>query len=407
MALGKPDWLNKDFVERVLRKSEADETIRVIDIFVKPATSKGDNYTSDMLRVTVEFSHQQGKKMIKDKISIIIKIAPMEEGIRKDLISKSGIFENEMHMMTSTLVKMNELLAPTGIRLSSRALYIQREEPVLLVLEDLAPLGYCMAERTSGLDLTHCLLAIKNLARFHASTVAVLEKEPKLKEVYNIGIYSEKHPPEMRKYFIENVKLLSTEISKWPELDPKYSRKLIKMADNIYLKGCENVTVSEDEFNVINHGDFWVNNMLFRYSDDGKPIDHIFVDFQLPFYGSPAIDLQYFFNTSPSPKVYSDHKEHLMQEYHKTLISTMKQLNCTTTPPTLDEIHKQMRKRATLGMIATFTILPIVLVDKSEAKDLGEMMENGTYTNPGLQSKAFRTVFTKRISGFDQLGLLD
>ncbi|EFN64731.1 hypothetical protein EAG_15426 [Camponotus floridanus] len=44
--------------------------------------------------------------------------------------------------------------------------------------------------------------------------------------------------------------------------------------------------------------------MMFKYNDDGKPIDHVFVDFQLCYYGSPAIDLIYFLSTSPSLDVF-------------------------------------------------------------------------------------------------------
>lgn len=87
MALETPTWLNLCFVEKILRKSEGDNSIQVIDIFAKPATSKGDNYTSDMIRVTAEFSRDQGDRKITEKKSIIFKVSPLTEGIRQDLVS--------------------------------------------------------------------------------------------------------------------------------------------------------------------------------------------------------------------------------------------------------------------------------------------------------------------------------
>lgn len=53
-------------------------------------------------------------------------------------------------------------------------------------------------------------------------------------------------------------------------------QKIAKLGEKIYELGIEVTKPRDDDFNVINHGDFWVNNMLFKY-DDGKPVDHIFV----------------------------------------------------------------------------------------------------------------------------------
>lgn len=88
---------------------------------------------------------------------------------------KSGIFDTEMSMLTNTLDKMNKLLEP-DVRLSARGLYVQKENPILLVMEDLAPLGFRMADRHAGLDLDHCMLAIQRIAKYHAASVALCEK---------------------------------------------------------------------------------------------------------------------------------------------------------------------------------------------------------------------------------------
>lgn len=92
MALETPTWLNLCFVEKILRKSEGDNSIQVIDIFSKPATNKGDNYTSDMIRVAAEFSRDQGGRKITEKKSFLFKISPLVEGIRQDLVSWFNLY---------------------------------------------------------------------------------------------------------------------------------------------------------------------------------------------------------------------------------------------------------------------------------------------------------------------------
>ena len=79
--------------------------------------------------------------------------------------------------MNGTLDKMNELL---GDKLSGKGIYTQKQEPTILIIEDLAPLGYRMADRHSGLDIEHCLLAIRGLAKFHASSVKLFENVRKI-----------------------------------------------------------------------------------------------------------------------------------------------------------------------------------------------------------------------------------
>ena len=77
-----------EFSEKVLRQSENDPSIKVTDMAIKPATNKGDNYTSDMFRATIEYEAAGGERLKK---SIIVKVEPMAEGIHKDLVRLGGL----------------------------------------------------------------------------------------------------------------------------------------------------------------------------------------------------------------------------------------------------------------------------------------------------------------------------
>ena len=84
-------------------------------------------------------------------------------------------------MLETTLVMMNDLLndlpdEAEHCQLGPRVLYSDMGDPSFLVMEDLAQLGYRMANRQAGLDLSHSLLAIGRLAKLHACSVALCEK---------------------------------------------------------------------------------------------------------------------------------------------------------------------------------------------------------------------------------------
>ena len=164
----------------------------------------------------------------------------------------------------------------------------------------------------------------------------------------------------------------------------------------------------DDEFNVINHGDAWTNNMMFRYDKNDKPIDHIFVDFQISVYTSPAIDLLYFLNTSINEEISNNGTDSLVEEYQRTLAATMKKIGCKTQPPTLKEIQKYMSERLVYGMISSMTTLPFALVHKEDAQGLDSLLEDiNNYQHPGYKNPLFQRILLKRLEKFDAAGLLD
>nr|XP_034178777.1 uncharacterized protein LOC117603563 [Osmia lignaria]XP_034178778.1 uncharacterized protein LOC117603563 [Osmia lignaria] len=399
-------WLNIDYTKKIMRLAEDDNTLQVTNIFTKAATDKGDNYCSDMMRMTVEFTRKKGDKMETEKKSMILKLEPLEEGARQDLISKIEVFDTEISALTDTVKKMNHMLGPEE-RLCANVYHVRMDPPLCLILEDLSVLGFRMANRQLGLDMDHALMALRGIARFHAASVALCEKEPKYKEQYRKGMISIEYPEEMHTYIPSTLKAMADEVEKWPELGKPYADKIRAFAPNSYRKGAEALARKDNEFNVINHGDCWVNNMLYRYDDNGKPIQHIFVDFQLCLYSSPAVDLHYFMATSLSEEVYKHRRGLLLEEYLKALTSVMKKLGCKTSPPTKDELQRILNEREMYELIASVLILPIILLDKDNAVDINELLQADFKDNRGLKSEAFRKVMSKRLPRYMEIGLLD
>nr|XP_046488249.1 uncharacterized protein LOC124221887 isoform X1 [Neodiprion pinetum]XP_046488250.1 uncharacterized protein LOC124221887 isoform X1 [Neodiprion pinetum] len=416
MAQNNPRWFDVCFMQKILQQIEKDESIKICGITEQPITSVGENYAGELHRVSVEFTRVGGKHRVQEKRFFIAKVVPAIPWYEK-LISVGGHFNTESLMMTDTLPKMNHALVKLGMApLSAQCLYAQLAKPTHLLIEDLSPRGFRTADRLNGLDLEHCILAMRGLAVFHATSVAVEEKlfltfferkYPRTVTSYKKGLFYKDHPLWLTSFFNLGTKCLATEIAKWPEINPRISEKMHKLSEVAFKKGCKAARCQKDDFNVLNHGDCWTNNMMFRYDDQGKPNLHIFVDFQLCVYGSPAVDILHFLATSPSNDVRKDHRKLLLHEYHDTLTITMAKFKCEVKPPSFNRLREVLKERAFLEALISFTILPITISDQTTVKPLNELIEpNGEYENPSYQGNRFRKLMTTYLPLYDKMGLL-
>lgn len=85
-------FIDRNFVEDILREKGDDAKVSVTHLQVEFATNKGDNFTSDMFRVYVEYEHcKKCQDKTSDKLQLIVKCAPLIEGPHKEWVSYDNI----------------------------------------------------------------------------------------------------------------------------------------------------------------------------------------------------------------------------------------------------------------------------------------------------------------------------
>ncbi|XP_069690902.1 uncharacterized protein [Periplaneta americana] len=374
----KPEWMSTSFFESALRFSEEDNNITVISSEVKAATVPGDNYVSDMYRAVVKF--KRGSDTVEK--SIIVKASkPTSEGVMAKITSETNIFYQETAAFTMIFPEMynllNEVPSLSNQPFSAKYLYSyhSNESTSSILLEDLKVSGFRLAEKKSGLDLKHCLLVMRTIARFHAVSLVLHQKDPEIFKSFMVHALYTGKDTGMEAIITGGVSNAAREVETWPDFKEKFARKLYNLRDTAMEQWIAGIVRNENEFNVLCHGDLWFNNMMFRYSDDTGEVEEVrFVDFQLTYWTSPVMDLQYFMHSSASAEVL-EHSEVLIQEYYSTLCEILTLLKHPHLQPTMSLINEELEKRSRFAVIASIAGRSVVLADKSKIPDMNNVVQ--------------------------------
>lgn len=119
-------------------------------------------------------------------------------------------------------------------------------------------------------------------------------------------------------------------------------------------------------FQVLNHGDLWSNNIMFKLDDNNNPTDVSLIDHQGSFWGSPSSDLLYFLLTSVADEIKVDEFDNFIAFYHEELLTSLKALKFNQVVPNLADLHIDLVSIGGFGGTCLLFILFVVKNDTSE-----------------------------------------
>lgn len=404
-----PASLDVQFFEEVLENALYDSEFGIEKVKIESGSAVGDNFCSQIYRVRISYRKTRGDDKQVKYLSVIVKSIPVANDGMKFLLDLK-VYLKEKIFYNHILPRLEVLL--DDVKLGGKLYYGVKKPINTFVFEDLKASDYIMADREKGLDLEHCLLVMKKLGYLHGTSMVLHKKDPDCMKSFHSGILSsdcldgsDTFETVFRFSFDSLVKHAAT----WDGLETIVP-KLKNYAANFRQNLTKTQLPIKGELKILNHGDLWVNNFLFKYKNKSVQ-DVIFLDFQMSVFGSPGFDLNYFFYTSMQLEVLKEKREELLKIYHRTLCDTLMAYKFDKIP-SFEDIQLEVRRREGYGFFANFGIFPGVSMDKSDSSD--NTLEN--FMDKEFAEKKQDKIFSSKrlmdtmrytLKRFDELGVLD
>ncbi|XP_015119854.1 uncharacterized protein LOC107043063 [Diachasma alloeum] len=398
------------FFQKILHRGLQDQTIQdVMLVEKKPAVNKGENYLSELTRFTLKYRCNVPKGHSGEKVDrvvhLIIKEEPNVSPETLELIRKTNIFNTERVMLEEVVPRIEELI---GRRLGPKV-YYSSIDPQIIVMEDLVACGFKNKNRKVGLNEEQAFLVLEYMADFHAASILLDQQDPQFVSRFRNGLINDITSQNFFSYLSKGVEIIADQVSAWPDKQfVLIAEKLRKRSKDLSQKLKEIYQCDEDELRVLNHGDMWINNIMIRDDENGQPEEVRFIDYQLPVWTSPAIDLLYFLSITPERNLKMTNDDVFLEKYLTRLTSAMKKLGFFKDPPTIRQLKKSMHKRRAFVLLAALVFWPKMLAEEEDVKPIDDMIQNAGEigVNP-LKYPHAKEVMEKILPILNERGYLD
>ncbi|XP_069175571.1 uncharacterized protein [Procambarus clarkii] len=359
----KPQYnIREDHVKEALKADKGSEA--VLNFWqIKDLAEKGDNFSSSVTSVKVRFS-LMGET---SKVSYVVKICPPRSKMAQVAEFPLKMMKKENEFFQEILPKLNSELTSLGhhnLRMPKWFYTSLEENREMIFLEDLRDLGFeVFKDCKVGLDEAHTKLVLQELARLHAASLLlkakmqILHEEPDSEKglalafkYINEDWTTLKEDEEAEQNSKCSVSLVEAEAFLAKDGGCEVARRWLDMHKNKPLDLVKSFLVRQTKFDVICHGDCWVNNLQFRYNKDGEPVEVMLLDLQLNRLASPATDINYLLYTSLHGDNRKTNWRNYLSSYYNTFRGVMESGGLGMLF-TLEELHQEYRSKMEYGML--------------------------------------------------------
>lgn len=328
---------------------------------------------------------------------------------------KNNIYPREIRVYSEFLVAVDKLLAAVGdsTKFAPNCLYTSYKPKNMLVFEDMKALGYTTFPRDRQINFDEALPIVVKLAKLHAVGAVAEENNPLIMDLYREGSISVN--PERQDFLVHYSNcaraLGQVAAKEWGPQWTAIAEKLKALENTIIQKGCDLYVRDENAFNVFCHNDLWIPNVLVKFDEHSSIEDVVFVDFQLSYYGSPGIDLNFFFYGSLSEETRVMFKSKLIKVYHQNLSEYLVKLGYKQKIPTLHDIHVELLKTGMNSVLAAFCEVPLLIFEQSDNLEMDKLLQDSeeaeAFRYSLFNNPRYKAFIQTLLMEFDDLGYLD
>lgn len=399
-------------------------------IEISPGSNIGDNYLGVVYRVKAVVNKNKQRNDKREELSIIVKIPPTNKFRREQFFARHA-FLREILTYSEILPIFQKFQLNKDKKLENgfheypicyQNSIIEFDES--LFFEDLKISGFKMYNRHIEASYLHSKLIMETLGKLHAVSYAIKDQEPELLNPYRDMIdmlVSRQNNEPLSQFFVKITERALETLD--PEEDKELLIKLRKFLCRPYLEILGDFLDGNrsEPLSVITHGDCWINNILFKLdevslnfnqliklipiftSQNNKPEEIRFLDWQVCRYASPVTDILYFLFGCTSTEFRSEHYETLLNDYYNSLSNSIKRLG---TDPELIIPYKtykeEIQKFGNFAFLISMMTLPFFsshIEDNPDFDYLSEKACKGQTQDINWSSIKSNEIYKERMLG--------